>query len=308
MTRKLFALTLALAYGFSARLVWAGSPSITLLKTIDYPAAGASTVPFGINNSNALVGAVTFSSGITAGFERQPNGTITELINPAGDGTYTQTVGLNDSGEIDGYYKNGATQQVIGFTLQNGVYSDYKGAPLCTNGVPCVADLNGLNNAGVLAGEWYPSATSRQHAFATLHNTFTSLTVPNSANGSAAEALSNNGAYITGISIDKSNPPRVHGFLYVASKNQAQSIDDTAYPSTLLFGVNNQEVLTGRVIDAAGVGHGAAWISGTWVIYDYPGATFTTLIGVNDLGIATGMYTDSAGINHGLLLKVALGS
>lgn len=280
-------------------------PSITLIKTFDYPAPGASTTPFGVNNLNTMVGIVTFASGITAGFQANSNSTVTELSDPNGDGTNTEAFGINDLGTIDGIYKNGATQALRGFKMLNtGAFVDFKGAPLCSNGVACPAYLFGINNQGELAGEWFPSPNSPEQAFSTLNGVFTTLTIPRSANGSAAYGLSNKHNYIAGISIDAAD--HVHGFLWF--QKLARTMDDPGYADTLLFGVNNDQVMTGRVIDGSGVGHGVALVSGSWVTYDYPGATFTTLLGVNDENVASGAYIDSAGISHGFLVRIALPS
>jgi hypothetical protein len=283
-------------------LLASAAPSVSLIKTFDYPAPGASTTPFGINNLNNMVGIVTFPSGLTTGFQVNSNSTITEISDPLGDGSNTEAFGISDSGMIDGIYKNGATQGLRGFRLKNGSFADYNGAPLCSNGVACPSYLFGINNAGQVAGEWFPSPSSPEQAFATIGGVFTSLTIPRSTNGSAAYGLSNKYNYIAGISIDAGD--QVHGFLWHLTA--ARTMDDPAYPETLLFGVNNQQVMTGRVVDNMGVGHGVALASGSWVTYDYPGAVFTTLLAVNDEDIATGAYIDNAGISHGFLVRISL--
>jgi hypothetical protein len=46
-----------------------------------------------------------------------------------------------------------------------------------------------------------------------------------------------------------------------------------------------------------------------FVIYDFPGATFTSLNGINERGLVVGRYTDpSTGIDHGILARVVRGS
>ena len=69
-------------------------------------------------------------------------------------------------------------------------------------------------------------------------------------------------------------------------------------------------VMVGRYTDAAGTTHGILFnpLQG-FVVYDYPGATFTSLNGINERGVVVGRYTDpSTGIDHGILAKVKRGA
>ena len=96
-------------------------------------------------------------------------------------------------------------------------------------------------------------------------------------------------------------------------------IDPVGSTGTILFGNtvfrHNQHrrhdlnVMVGRYTDAAGTTHGILFnpLQG-FVVYDYPGATFTSLNGINERGVVVGRYTDSSGIDHGILAKVKYGS
>jgi hypothetical protein len=67
--------------------------------------------------------------------------------------------------------------------------------------------------------------------------------------------------------------------------------------------------MVGRYTDAAGATHGILFNPQQgFVVYDFPGATFTSLNGINERGVVVGRYTDSSGIDHGILLKVQNGS
>ena len=43
------------------------------------------------------------------------------------------------------------------------------------------------------------------------------------------------------------------------------------------------------------------------MIYDYPGATFTSFGGINNDGLICGRYDDGSGLLHGFLAQVVTG-
>jgi probable HAF family extracellular repeat protein len=307
--KQLFYLAIAslasAAYVGTASAVIGSTATISLVTEFDYPSIGASTLPHGINNNGSVVGTVNFPDGEQAGFQRFKNGTFVELTDPSGNGLDTQAVGINDLGEIDGFYENGGTSAIIGFTLTDGVYADFEGAPVECNLTPCTGDLIGINNAGDLVGGWFPPNGAPEQAFTVLNGTFTPITNSFLANLSAAEAISNNSKRVVGDFFDKSF--NSHGFFYTVSNGQIGAINFPGAVQTVIFGVNNHGTLTGRYVDGSGVAHGIAQISGQWATYDFPGAdNFTTLEHVNDNNLATGYYNDSAGIAHGFTAQVAL--
>jgi hypothetical protein len=290
---------LAIAATASATL----ATSITLIGQFDYPSTGASTVPRGINSGGLIVGSVDFPDGSAAGFVRLKNGTYKELTDPSGNGLDTQAAGINDTGEIVGFYENGGTSAIIGFTLVNGVYSDFLGAPATCNGQPCTADLMDINDKGDLVGGWFGPNSAPEQAFAVLGGVFTPITNALLSNLAAAFSISNNSAWVVGSYFDKT--PLEHGFLYTVAGGAIRPINFPGAVQTVIVGINNRGTITGRYVDAGAVWHGIALIAGKWATYDFPGANkFTALGYINDGNIATGRYTDTAGITHGLALHV----
>jgi uncharacterized membrane protein len=291
---------LAIAATASATL----ATSITLIGQFDYPSTGASTVPRAINNGGLIVGSVDFPDGSAAGFVRLKNGTYTELTDPSGNGLDTQATGINDTGEVVGFYENGGTSAIIGFTLVNGVYSDFLGAPATCNLQPCTADLMDINDNGDVVGGWFPPSSAPEQAFAVLGGVFTPITSTLLSNVAAAISISNNSALVVGSFFDKKLLS--HGFLYIVSGGSIKLVDFPGATQTVIDGVNRRGTIVGRYVDAGGVSHGIALISGKWGTYDFPGANkFTSLDYINDGNIATGRYTDTAGITHGLALHVS---
>jgi len=66
--------------------------------------------------------------------------------------------------------------------------------------------------------------------------------------------------------------------------------------------------MVGRYSDTGGTTHGILLIvPRTFLLYDFPGATFTSLNGINNRNTITGRYTDASGIDHGIIAQVVKG-
>lgn len=122
----------------------ADDPNINAFVSIDgvvtvFTVSGNQSVAFGINNSNTAVG--TFYPPpftVYHGFSRAADGTITQIDFPGS--TSTSCLGINDSGQITGFYLDSAGI-VHGFTLLNGHYK--------SSSLP---DIAGINNSGSYVG------------------------------------------------------------------------------------------------------------------------------------------------------------
>ena len=65
----------------------------------------------------------------------------------------------------------------------------------------------------------------------------------------------------------------------------------------------------GRYPDAGGTTHGFFFKAPhTFLLYDFPGSTFTSLNGINNRNTITGRYTDASGIDHGIIAQVVKGA
>ena len=63
--------------------------------------------------------------------------------------------------------------------------------------------------------------------------------------------------------------------------------------------------MVGRYVDAGGVTHGILFVPPRrFLVYDFPGATFTSLNGINRQNQIVGRYTDASGIDHGIIAEV----
>ena len=174
----------------------------------------------------------------------------------------------------------------------------------------------GVNNAGDFCGSEIPSTTGIQSGFLNIGGVLTDFVVTDATATLAYSLNANNQS--CGYYIDSSGV--THGFWLDSEGTMHAPIDPVGSTGTILFGNtvfrHNQHrrhdlnVMVGRYTDAAGTTHGILFnpLQG-FVVYDYPGATFTSLNGINERGLVVGRYTDpSTGIDHGILAKVVAGS
>ena len=97
-----------------------------------------------------------------------------------------------------------------------------------------------------------------------------------------------------------------HGFWRDSDGTINAPIDPVGSTGTILFGNNDKNQMVGRYSDATGATHGILFMPpDRFVVFDFPGATFTSLNGINGRGLVVGRFTDpSTGIDHGIRAKV----
>ena len=131
---------------------------------------GFPLLPRGINNNNEVVGNNYFnpSNGYTNGF-LYDNGNYTRIL-PIGAGNYySGAFGINDSGEIVGYYDNNGTS--LGFVDNNGSFTSISAPNPSDNLV-----LYGISDNGYMVGTI--SGFNSFQSFIDENGTFTTINVP----------------------------------------------------------------------------------------------------------------------------------
>lgn len=124
------------------------------ITTIDLPDSPSYAFADGINNGGQVVGAYTVA-GVVHGFFRDEFGNVTAPIDVAGATTTTTPLEINDRGFIVGF--TGSPLHGFVLKLPNSVITfDYTGATGTA--------LGGINNADLIAGSYYDSA-SVSHGF-----------------------------------------------------------------------------------------------------------------------------------------------
>ena len=285
------------------------APIIQLLGTFDYPGTGNQTRPQKISDNFAVVGIFVDPSGASRGFIMFSDGTFSiPIVDPNDAGNVTEARGINNSQLVCGDYLD-STGAFEGFFFQNNVFTNYAPEPTFTI-------VLGVNNAGDFCGSEIPSSTGVQSAFVNIGGVLTDFVVTDATATLAYSLNANNQS--CGYYIDSSGVT-THGLWRDSDGTIHAPIDPVGSTGTILFGNtvlrhnarrrHDLNIMVGRYTDAAGATHGILFSPQQgFVVYDFPGATFTSLNGINERGWIVGRYTDSSGIDHGILLKVKNGS
>jgi probable HAF family extracellular repeat protein len=209
---------------------------------------------------------------------------FTTIADPLDNG-YTVAQGINDAGQIVGYYQDAGGAQ-HGFLLSGGSYS--------TLNVPGAASTqaNGINNAGQISG-YSATGGGATTGFVRSGGSYVAFTVPG---GTATNGWGiNNAGTLSGYFSDATGS---HGF--VGNSGSFTTLDDPMglAGSTVVHGINSAGHVVGTYTDAGGVSHGFIWSSSGFVTLDDPVGTLgTTIYGINDVGQVVGSYLDASGSN-----------
>jgi hypothetical protein len=286
------------------------APIIQLFGIFDYPGTGIQTRPQKISDVGDVVGIFVDPSGVSRGFIRFRNGNFSiPIVDPNDTGNVTEGRGINTSRLVCGDYLDATSGTFHGFFFSNNTFQNYD-VPDSTTTI-----VLGVNNAGDFCGSATPTG-GIQEAFLNIGGTVTEFAVTDATATLAYSLNANNQS--CGYYIDPSGVT-THGFWRDNDGTIHAPIDPVGSTSTILFGNtvlrikqhrrHDLNLMVGRYTDAAGATHGILFSPAHgFVVYDFPGATFTSLNGINELGRVVGRYTDpSTGIDHGILAKVQNG-
>lgn len=235
-----------------------------------------------------------------------------DIVNTA-DPTFNQELGINNSGEIAGYFGSGAASHPNkGYTTTPPYSSfsneDYPGS--------AQTQVTGLNNAGTTVGFYSNTNNGPPNdaniGFVDQLGSFTPVSNPATPVGPLTfnQLLGVNGSNIAvGFYVDATGV--THGYTYsIAGKTFSADINDSnagtgSGQGTTAAAINASGEIAGFYIAADGSVHGFTEIAGVFTTIDPPGSQATELFGINDNGLAVGTYTDSGGVMHGLLYDLA---
>jgi len=220
-----------------------------------------------------------------------------ETINCPGD-TFTQTLGINNSGTIAGYHgaaiNKGFTRARSGtFTNENFPNSGQ-------------TQVIGINNNGKTAG-FYIDAAGNTHGFTDQQGGFLKVDFPGApfnqllGQNDSSQAV---GYYST--KADGTGPD--HAYIYDEDGGVFELLKIPGSTSAQATGINNSGNVCGFFVDANGVNHGWVLIGGDFDILNVPGSTGTQALGLNNKGQVVGSYTDSAGNSHGFVYREKAGT
>src|SRR5215467_11536432 len=273
----------------------AGSGSIEVITTFDYPGAGNSTLPQKINERGDVVGEYIDSSGVVRAFVRFSDGSFSDpIVDPNDTVGFTEGRGINNSRTVVGDYGT-SDGNLHGFFLSGGTFTGFD-----VPGAVFTAVLS-INNPGDFTGT-FVDGSGLQQAFVSVGGTLTSFSVPGAPNTLAYD-INDSKRLVVGYYIDGSGI--LHGYYRDANGALHFPIDPTGSVGTILFGDNNKKWVVGRYADASGVTHGLFFVPpANFFTFDFPGSTFTSLNGISNQGNITGRYVDASGIAHGFIARV----
>jgi len=303
-TKNLFISILAVLFAFPLPGAFAqqtsGSISIQVITTFDYPGDVTQTIPSGINDRDDITGYYVDSKGVIRGFVRFADGTFSDpIVEPNDTVGFTEGRGITNQGLICGWYI-GSDEFAHGYFLNHGVFTEFD-----VDGANETI-VDGVNDAGDFVGN-YTSETVFAAAFSNIEGMTNTIVIPGDRGNSFAYAI-NRSRQITG---GYQKGGHIHGWWQDSDGTVYAPFDPPHSKSTLPFGVNDQGWVVGRFSRKGNAtdGHGFLHQLGSdrFVIYDYPGASFTSFGGINNGGLICGRYQDDAGLFHGLLAQVVTG-
>jgi len=275
-TRRLAATAVA------SGMIAAGALALTV------PAASASTV------SASTSGSSTISHSSSYNF--------TTIDNPR-DLTFNQLLGINDLGEIAGYFGSGAA----GHPNRGYVIPPFSHAFVNENFPGSVqTQVTGLNNRGVTVGFWSSMNNASQvndnHGFVDVGGHFRTADFPT---GSPAvppvdQLLGVNDSNVAvGFYTDAAG--NNHGYEYDINSGRFGTVTEAGVTSLTAAAINNRGDVAGFYTNP-GNGSTDAFVkfeNRTFIDLAVPGAASTMALGVNNYDEVVGVYSDAAGNMHG---------
>ncbi|MGA3118777.1 MAG: PEP-CTERM sorting domain-containing protein [Syntrophobacteraceae bacterium] len=205
--------------------------------------------------------------------------TFTPLSDPAGQPTIA--TGINNIGQVVGYYGAGATWS--GFIYNKGVFStlDYPGVTASGYTEPW-----GINDKGQVVGIYNLTSHGPDGTYGYIYSggIFTTINFPEST-FTFAYGINDRGQ-IVGFNGE-------YSFIY--SGGVFTTLDDPLGQVTIARDINSSGQIVGDYIDLEGE-HGFIYSGGVFTTLDDPSVTagmFTVATGINDRGQVVGYYQDT---------------
>jgi probable HAF family extracellular repeat protein len=250
--------------------------------------------------------------------------TYTDINVPGSFQNTTAAIGINNSGEVSGYYSDGShthaftdisgnyttvdfpnasVDPTVGSRLNNdgdlvgylyfsgytygyfnGTETGWQGFAL---GVSSTTVAYGVNDADLVVGIFNNGHNYYSGFTTTDFSTYTTLNAPGS-NGTFAYDINNSGVIVGQYFSTGDN--HYHGFEYDGTT--WTTLDAPGYNNTTPEGINNAGDIVGYLFDAQNVVHGFEYSNGTYTIIDRGGPT--SLFDINDSGQITGISNGQA--------------
>jgi hypothetical protein len=230
-----------------------------------------------------------------------------KILDNAKDLTFNQLLGINDAGQIAGYFGSGAAGHPNKGYLLLPPYG--QGHYVNENFPGSVqTQVTGLNNRGVTVGFWSSmnnaSMTNDNHGFVEFGGRFRNADFPTGSPASPPvdQLLGiNDNDIAVGFYVDAAG--NSHGYEYSVGGGRFSSVVDPAAPGASLTAtaINDSNDVAGLYVNAAGVTDGFFLTPQNKHFTDLavPGAASTMALGVSGRDEVVGVYTTASGAMHG---------
>lgn len=212
--------------------------------------------------------------------------TVIDLANP----TFTQTLGINNSGTVAGFSGNPTAS---GFTLTLPSTFTNENFPGAVSTM-----VTGINQNGDTVGI-YVDAGGTTHGFTDIGATFHTVDQPGTVFN---QGLGINLADETVGYSSKVDPLGMVGQDAYSQLGGVFTNINALLPSNFnsqAVGINNAGTVVGFYMPTATTSIGFLDVGGTISALDPFGSTFTQALGINNLGEIVGFWTDGGGVQHG---------
>jgi hypothetical protein len=228
-----------------------------------------------------LVGSKTSARDIAPFFET--------VIFP-GD-TFTQLLGVNDSGVIAGYHGMNINKGFVLTLPYNFTPENYPSS--------VQTQVTGINDWGNTSG-FYIDSGGINHGFLDIKGSFTNVDFPGTTFNQLLGV--NRLQQAAGYYADVSNID--HPYIYDFNGGVFSVLTiPLATGGAQATGINDQGAISGFYIDASSVTHGYVIINGQFTTLDYPSSTSTMALGLNNWDQVVGVYVDTSNLMHGFLYE-----
>ena len=258
------------------------------------------TVASGMIAAGAL--ALTVPAASASTISHHSSYSFRTIDNPR-DLTFNQLLGLNDLGEIAGYFGSGAA----GHPNQGYVIPPFSHTFVSENFPGSVqTQVTGLNNRGVTVGFWSSMNNASQvndnHGFVDVGGHFRTADFPagSPATPPADQLLGVNDSNVAvGFYTDANG--NNHGYEYDISHSRFSSVSEAGVTSLTAAAINDRGDVAGFYTNPAN-GNTDGFLKtrgGQFIDLAAPGAASTMALGVSNHDEVVGVLTDAAGNMHG---------
>ena len=208
--------------------------------------------------------------------------------------TFTQLLGINNSGTIAGYHNANTFSGFTATLPSNFTTENFPGS--------AQTQVVGINTAGNTDGFFIDNG-GVNHGFTDVGGTFTVVDSPNTSFNQLL-GINDKGQEAGYSSTDPAGMVNQNAYTYNNSSKTFTYLTNLLPAGTgnsQATGINNSGEVSGFYVDAGGVNHGFLDMGGSLTTFNAPvaGESGTQILGVNNLGEFVGDYTDAAGNTHG---------